>query len=176
MGDPGKLRRKYVTPRKAWDKERIVSEKKIVQGFGLKNKKELWRAEAYIGKARGIARDLLARTDEESDFRETELMTSLQRRALIQEGASLDNVLALNVEDILERRLQTQVWKMGLALTQKQARQFIAHGKIGLSNKKITAPSYWVLAGDEKNIGFIGKPVEIVSKKGTTTEEVTVSG
>lgn len=152
MGEPKRLRIKYSTPRSAWNKERITSEKKVKFGFGLKNKKELWIAEKKANTARSIARTLLGQDKEERAVRENELLSHLQRTGLLDAKTTLDDVLALKVEDFLDRRLQTQVWKQGLALTVKQARQLIVHGHIALNGNKITTPSYIVKKSDEKSL------------------------
>lgn len=69
----------------------------------------------------------------------------------------LDNVLALDVKDILDRRLQTIIFKKGIAHTPKQARQLIIHGKVLIDNRKIIFPSYIVLLEEEGKISLHGK-------------------
>ncbi|MCX6707238.1 MAG: 30S ribosomal protein S4, partial [Candidatus Woesearchaeota archaeon] len=67
---------------------------------------------------------------------------------------SLDPILDLTLRDILERRLQTQVYKKCLARTVEQARQFIVHGHITVGGRKVTAPSYLVAAQEEMTLAF----------------------
>jgi hypothetical protein len=48
MGDPKKIRKKFSKPRHPWQKARIEEEKVLVIGFGLKNKREVYRLNAMI--------------------------------------------------------------------------------------------------------------------------------
>lgn len=50
---------------------------------------------------------------------------------------------------LLEQRLDNVVYRMGIAHTRRQARQFVAHGHISVNGKRVTAPSYRVQPGDE---------------------------
>ncbi|MEM7818768.1 MAG: 30S ribosomal protein S4 [Candidatus Aenigmatarchaeota archaeon] len=142
-------RKKYEVPRRPWDKERIEKEKKIMKDYGLKRKKELWRAEAILRKYRRIARDLAAKKDKE---KEKELIKKLNSLGLLDEKASLDDVLSLTVENILERRLQTVIFRKGLANTIKHARQLIVHGHVFVNGRKVLYPSYIVRRGEEEKI------------------------
>jgi small subunit ribosomal protein S4 len=63
---------------------------------------------------------------------------------------------SLKITDILERRLQTQVYRQGLANTIRQARQFITHGHIQVAGQRVTVPSYLVKRGDEMTIDYYG--------------------
>mgnify|MGYP001773173473 CR=1 FL=1 len=76
----------------------------------------------------------------------------LYKLGLLNEGATLDDVLGLTVKDILNRRLQTIVYKKGLANTPKQARQFIVHGHVKINGRKIIYPSYLVNRDEEDKI------------------------
>ena len=79
-------------------------------------------------------------------------MDKLYRLGLLDKDATLDDVLSLTVQDILERRLQTVVWRKGLARTIKQARQFIVHGHVYVNGRRVTVPSYWVKRGEERHV------------------------
>jgi small subunit ribosomal protein S4 len=142
-------KKKYETPKKPWDKERIEKEKKLKKEYGLKRKKEIWRAEALLRKYRRIARNLIAKRDKEA---EKELIRKLNKLGLLDEKATLDDVLSLTVENILERRLQTIVFRKGLANSPKHARQLITHGHVFIEGRKIVYPSYLVKRGEEDKI------------------------
>jgi small subunit ribosomal protein S4 len=75
---------------------------------------------------------------------------------MIKGDAEIDDILALNTEAILERRLQTLVHRLGLARTPKQARQFITHGHIAIGGKKLTVPGMLVSKQDEMMIDYYG--------------------
>ncbi len=155
MGDPKFPRKKYETPSHPWEAERIRREKEILHKYGLRNKREIWRAETFLRRIREQARRLLAMAGEEQVEKEKErLLKRLARLGILPENASLDDVLALTVEDILARRLQTLVYLHGLAKTPKQARQFIVHGHIAVDGRKVRTPSYLVRKEEEDKITY----------------------
>lgn len=65
------------------------------------------------------------------------------KRAERQAGVTGENLLAL-----LERRLDNVVYRSGLALSRKQARQFVTHGHILVNGRKTDVPSYTTGVGD----------------------------
>jgi small subunit ribosomal protein S4 len=144
-----RIRKKYKKPIRPWDKERIEKEKEILKNFGLRRKREIWRAEALLRKFRRMARELAAKKDKE---KERELIERLVKLGLLSKNASLDDILDLTVENILDRRLQTLVFKKGFANTPKQARQLIVHGHINIGGKKVFYPSYFVKKNEEDKI------------------------
>jgi small subunit ribosomal protein S4 len=105
-----------------------------------------------LSKIRGIARSLLGMTDEERSGRQAENLKMLIKLGLLKEGATIDDVLDLNVRDLLERRLQTIVFKKGLAKTIYQARQMVNHGHILIAERRVTVPGYLVKGEEEDNI------------------------
>jgi small subunit ribosomal protein S4 len=154
VGDPKKQRKKYETPRFRWRKDTLQEELKLLGQYGLRNKHELWRHETTLSKFRGIARSLIGKTAEERAKMENELLTRLKKLGVLQETAVLDNVLDLSTEDILERRLQTIVFRKGLAKTIYQTRQLITHGHIAIGNRRVTVPSYIVSKEEEAQIMY----------------------
>jgi len=165
MGDPRKKRKQYEKPRKAFQKERIEKEREMKKVYGLKNKKELYRAETIVRTKRGTARKLLALSLENRLRREKELLDSLKKIGILTGSPALDDVLVLTPEALLERRLQTIVWRKGLANTLKQARQFIVHGHIAVDGKKIDRPSYIVEASEDAKISWYGDEMMFEQKK-----------
>ncbi|MEM5834932.1 MAG: 30S ribosomal protein S4 [Candidatus Aenigmatarchaeota archaeon] len=143
-----RLRKKYETPRRPWDKERIEEEKVIMKEYGLKRKKELWRSEALLRKWRRIAKSLVGKKDEK---KEKELIQRLNVLGILN-GGTLDDVLGLTVRNILERRLQTIIFRKGLANSPKHARQLIVHGHVRINGRKILYPSYLVKKEEEDKI------------------------
>lgn len=154
MGDPKKQRKKYDTPRFPWRKDILQEELKLLGQYGLRNKHELWRHKTLLSKTRGIARSLIGKTPEERAKMENELLARLKKLGVLPETAVLDNVLDLNIEDILERRLQTIVFRKNLSKTIYQARQLITHGHITIGNRRVTVPSYLVSKEEEAQIGY----------------------
>jgi small subunit ribosomal protein S4 len=154
MGDPKKQRKKYDTPRFRWRKDILQEELKLLGQYGLRNKHELWRHKTTLSKTRGIARSLISKTTEERAKMENEALTKLKKLGILQETAVLDNDLDLSIEDILERRLQTIVFRKGLTRTIFQARQLITHGHVSIDNRRVTIPGYIVPKAEEAQITY----------------------
>lgn len=155
MGDPKFPRRRYDTPSHPWNAERIAEEKTIVRKYGLKNKREVWKAQTKLRSFRGTARLLLSQEGagvpqvrKETD----QLLKRMNRLGYLSGEATLDDVLGLGVENVLARRLQTVVYLKGYASTPKQARQFIIHGHVAVGGRKVTVPSYSVARDEEETI------------------------
>lgn len=171
MGHPRKSRKKYDTPSHPWNADRIKEENKLVQKYGLRNKKEIWKAETTVKRYRRDARHLLGMLTEQTIKERQDLINHLVKLGILGENAKLEDVLDLTVEDVLRRRLQTVVHKKGLATTAKGARQFVIHGHIALDEKKIDSPSYIVKRGEEELIGFyLSSPVEKQYKERTESK------
>ena len=96
MGDPRRLRKKYDTPSHPWEKKRILEENRLISEFGLKNKKEIWKAKTEIARYRKLARELVGITGEERQEKESILMNKLVKMGLLEKGATIDDVLSLN--------------------------------------------------------------------------------
>ena len=149
-------RKAYKTPTKPWNKQRIEREREIVKSYGLRKKKEIWKFETLLRKFRRLARQLAAQRNPE---KEKILLDKMIRLGLLNEGATLDDVLGLNLEMFLDRRLQTVVFKKGFANSANQARQFIVHGHVRIGERKITYPSYIVPREEETKIKVFVQPV-----------------
>ena len=135
------------------------AELKLAGEYGLRNKREIWyalplnvltsrRVQLTLSKIRRAARELLtlegtlnlssflifAEKDPKRLFEGNALIRRLVRIGVLDESRmKLDYVLALKVEDFLERRLQTQVFKLGLAKSIHHARVLIRqrHIRVG---------------------------------------------
>jgi len=154
MGDPKRQRKKYETPRYPYSKTELDSELKLLGEYGLRNKREIWRHHFMLTKYRSLARELLGRSQEERAKLEEALLSKLFALKIVPENATLDNVLDLSIGDILERRLQTLVFRRGLSKTAQQARQLIIHGHISVKGRKVTSPSYIVSAEEEQFLEY----------------------
>ena len=155
MGSPKKSRKQYRKPLVIWDENLIAEQKKILREYGLKNKMEIWRSEGLVKKARDQAKNLIATYTPQAEKEKVQLINKLVRLGFLKPGTKLNDILALSLKDILERRLQTMVFKRGYAKTVKQARQFIVHGHVGVNGQKITVPGYLVNLDDENKINFL---------------------
>jgi small subunit ribosomal protein S4 len=149
MGDPKFAKKKYKTPGHPWEANRIKEEFDLVKEYGLKNKKELWRMGANLRNWQEQARATAALSGEQKDKVESTLVGKISKLGILTKGARIDDVLSLTIRDVLERRLQTQLYKQGMAFTPKQARQFIVHNKIEVNKVRVNAPSYLVKVTDK---------------------------
>ncbi len=138
--------KRYVRPRKAYERSRIDEENELVKKYGLKSKREIWKTLAKVNYFRRRAKALAKSTSEEQEV----LFKKLQEIGL--DIKSIADVLALNVEALLERRLQTVVFRKGLANTPNHARQLVTHKKVSLADKIINKPSYLVPVALDNNL------------------------
>ena len=149
-----KQSKKFEKPLKPWDKTRIDEEAKTLRDYGLRRKREIWKMQSILRNYRRIARDLAASSNKEM---EKVLLDKLFRIGLIKKDANLDDVLALKLENLLDRRLQTIVYKKGMSSTMKEARQRIVHGHIAVDGRRTMWPSTIIKISDEDKIGFYDK-------------------
>ncbi len=154
--------KQYSRPKRPFDKTRIDEEAKIRKDFGLKNKKEIWRAEAKVNSMREKAKRLIAASPEEQKA----LFARLKKIGL--DVNSIGDVLSLEKEDYLKRRLQTILVKKRLARTAKSARQMITHRKVLVKGHVIDSPSYVVPVELEEKIEIMKK---VKKAKPKTKEE-----
>ncbi len=156
MGDPKKARKQFSRPRSPWRADQLAQELYLLGTFGLRNKRELWKAETQLSSVRKQARTLLAATQAVREREEKKLLDSLRKKGLIGEAATLDDILSLTVEDMLARRLQSMVFKKGMALSPLHSRQLIVHGHVAVRDRIITVPGYEVGGLEEGAIRLMG--------------------
>merc|ERR1712033_139361 len=154
---PHKTSKVFTTPRRPFEKARLDQELKLIGEFGLRNKREVWRVKLVLANIRKAARELL--TLDEKDprrlFEGNALLRRLVRIGVLDEGKmKLDYVLGLRLEDFLERRLQTQVFKLGLAKSIHHARVLIRQRHIRVRKQVVNIPSYVVRLDSQKHIDF----------------------
>lgn len=172
MGDPKKPRATYTPPRNPWRSDQLSQELYLLGTYGLRNKRELWKSQTYLSNIRNQARQLLAASADVRGREEPKLLAHLLKLGLIQGGANtLDDVLSLTVENVLERRLQTLVWRRGLAKSPYQARQLVSHGHVSLNERRIDVPSYIVSPEEEGTLKFAyGSPMARFATQAATME------
>ena len=154
MGDPKKLKKKYSTPVHPWNKADIEESKGYRREFGLRNRTEVLIAESFLKKYKNIAKRLIAQTSKQGEVEKAQMMDKLSRLGLLVAGSELDNVLSLEVKDVLNRRIQSIVFRKGLSRTMKQARQFIVHRHVTLDGKDVTSPGVLLSVEDEAKLRF----------------------
>jgi small subunit ribosomal protein S4 len=152
MGDPRKSKKTFHRPRRIWTSDQLNAELYIIGSYGLRNKRELWKAQSEVARFRNQSRALLALPSEVRSEKETQLLGFLNRLGLVSESATLDDVLNLKIEDLLERRLQTIVMKKGGTKSPHQARQVVVHGHVSLGDRFVNVPGYLVRREEEASI------------------------
>lgn len=146
----------YERPSHPWQKQRIIEEKEISKKYGLRNKKDIWRLSTLLSKYKRQAKKLSALDTKQSQLETRQLMDKLKSYGLIQEE-SYDAVLSMELENLMDRRLQTMLVTKKLARSSNQARQMITHGHVAVSGKTIDSPSYLVKINEEDNLSFNDK-------------------
>ena len=162
MGDPKFAKKQYKTPRHPWQAVRIKEEQGLLKEYGLKNKKELWKMQGHLRGWQEQARKIAGLSGESRDKAQLILIGKIAKLGILTKGAQIDDVLSLTIREVLERRLQTQLYKQGMAFTPKQARQFIVHNKVEVNGVRINAPSYLIKTTDKLSLvpGFTIKVIE----------------
>jgi small subunit ribosomal protein S4 len=146
----------YSRPKRPFDKARIQEEGKIKEEFGLKNKREIWKADAKIKLIREKAKKLISADESEK----VAFFNRLKKMGF--KINSISDVLSLDKKDYLRRRLQTVLVNRGIARTPKLARQLITHKKVLIAENSINSPSYIVPIDLENKITL--KPTKIRKK------------
>ena len=166
MGDTKNFRRVWKKPKRPLNFDLKMEELKILGTFGLKTKRELWKVRTELSRVRNQARSLLALRQEIREEKEPILMNSLSRVGYVESDATLDDVLNLEINDLLARRLQTIVQKKFYFKTPYQARQAVSHGHVLIGDKVVNIPSYLVNVDEEEKVKLTSESIfnEILSE------------
>ena len=121
----------------------------------MKTKRELWKVDSKLKSFAAQAKRLIALRTEQAKLESKQLLARLNRLGLLPATATLDDVLALTLKNLLDRRLQTLVFKKNLAHTLRQARQFIVHEHVLVGKRQVSSPSYLVPVSDEGMISIL---------------------
>ena len=155
MGLPVKSRKQYISHKKRWDKNTIIVEKELVKNYALKNKKEIRKLELLVKKYKTIAKQLNRLQNPSESPQGIAFLNKLKEMGIIDINTnSIDDVLDITVVDFLERKLSNVVYKLKLAKTPEQARQFVVHKHIKIGNKVINSPGYLVTLSEVEQITF----------------------
>ncbi len=154
MGAPRRNRRKYDKPKDMWNLERINADNALINEFGLKNMRELWKVQTELSRLRSNIRQLLSGSSTQNDIVQSNMLARLSKYGMANRDSTLDSLLDLKENAFLSRRLQSLVFKKGLAKSMKQARQLITHGFIAVNGKRINRPGYLVSVDEEARIGY----------------------
>ena len=179
MGDIKRKRKLFSRPKKLYDRSRMDEENVLVKRYGLKNKREIWKAKTAVSKLRRRAKALIGK-DAEAQQKFFDKLNKMGIKVV-----DISDVLALTEESIFERRLQTFLVKKKLATTMKGARQLIVHKNVLVDGSIVNIPSFIVTLDLEDKISIKERkvkekkveeaPVE-ESVESETTEEKTEEG
>ncbi|MCL5101933.1 MAG: 30S ribosomal protein S4 [Candidatus Marsarchaeota archaeon] len=169
MGAPKRNRKKFDKPKDIWNLARINADNALIKEYGLKNMSELWKVQSELSRIRGNVRLLLSGSAGMGNV-EQALKARLVKLGIIDKDTPLEKLLELNEKMILDRRLESVVYRRGMARSMKQARQLITHGFISINGQKFTIPGYLVKAEEENKIGYY-KNIEIAPVLKTETAE-----
>ena len=168
------MRKKYKPPKKLWDETRIKEESALKREYGLKNVREIWVLQAELRKVRREARKSLALPEGKKEETLGKVVKKLARLDILPENATVDDILSLSIKDFLERRLQTRVFRKGMAKTMKQARQLIVHGFISVNGRRVRSPGMLISKEEDATIAYYKDPTNVFKQpyvKGEAEEE-----
>ena len=154
MGDPKKQRKKYSTPSHPWNKERIDFEKEIVREYGLRRKNEVWKAQSVLKRLQFLAKKMIGSDTKQSNKERELLLNRVYKLGYLPKDSKVEELLNLQLKDILDRRLQTIVFRKKLTNSMLQSRQFIIHEHISVNGIKVTSPAYVVPVDHETSVGY----------------------
>ena len=172
MGAPKRNRKKYDKPKDMWNLARISADNALLEEYGLKNMRELWKVQTELSTLRSNIRSLLSSTSAQGSAVQERMLNRLARYGIANKQSTVDNLLDLNENAFLSRRLQSLVFKKGLAKSIKQARQLIVHGYISINGKRVNKPGYRVSVDEEPHIGYY-KKIELEGVKKNAEERVS---
>src|SRR3989338_2496626 len=155
MGAPKKQKKKYSKPAHPWQKERILAEKELSKKYGLRRKYEIWKMNSILKNFSSQVKKLIPQKTAHAELERSQLLKKLTSLGLLDKNAKIADALSITLKDIMERRLQSLVYKKKLARNVRQARQFITHRHIMVGDNRMTAPSYIVPVEEENLIQFV---------------------
>ena len=123
-------------------------------------------------KRRGKASEYKLQLMEKQKVRLMYGVNEKQFRLTFEKAGKMKGIQGENFLKLLESRLDNVVYRMGLSLTRKGARQVVNHGHITVNGKKVDIPSYQVKAGDVIAVKDHKAILEALEKTNKTVEYV----
>lgn len=75
-----------------------------------------------------------------------------QFRNYFEKAATQKGATGVSLLFLLERRLDNALYRLGFAMSRRQARQFVNHGHVSVNGKKVDIASFQVKIGDEISV------------------------
>ncbi len=151
--------------------KRIDAKYKISRRLGVSlwgNAKDPFNKRGYAPGQHGVAKRKKT-SDYGTQLREKQKLrgyyaniTERQFRKIYTEASRRKGDTGENLIGLLESRLDTVVYRMGLVATPFAARQFVSHGHVRVNGKKVNIPSYNVQEGDVIEIKEKSKQMAVV--------------
>ncbi|KAF7685884.1 40S ribosomal protein S9 [Cucumispora dikerogammari] len=171
-------------PKSPFNKERLITEMKLVGEFGLRNKKELYTFQKIRDDVKKQASSLLIETNETIfTVRARALLNKLKKQGVMVEkvdffdrnsiASNLERVLDLDLPAFLSRRLQHRVFETGMAVSVHQARRFITFRYITVGNITVNKPNFIVNYAQNSAIQF-SKTYEIMMKRKGGNNDISI--
>merc|ERR1712183_947593 len=157
------------TPRRPFEKEKLINELRLIGSYGLKNKREVWRLQLTLPKLRKAARVLLTLPEKDPRrlFEGEALIRRMVRLGLLDRSErKLDYVLGLTLSQFMERRLQTLVVKRNIAKSVHEARVLIRQRHIAVGRQMVNIPSFMVRKSSEGQIQLSATSCKRTNKPG----------
>jgi len=139
----------------------------------LESKCRAESAPGQHGQRRGRLSDYGVQLREKQKVRRLYGVLEKQFRNYYKEAARIKGATGENLLQLLERRLDNVVYRMGFGSTRAEARQLVAHNSIQVNGKKVNIPSYRVMDGDVVSIRekckkqlLIQSAMQIASQRG----------
>lgn len=98
-----------------------------------------------------------------------------QFRRFFKEASRMRGPTGANLLQLLERRLDNAVYRIGFARTRPMARQLVSHGHVRINDKKVDIPSYLVKPGDVIALAPAALQMPVVQEELRTSRRVIPS-
>lgn len=147
-------------PKNPFEKKRFESELKTINKYGLKSKVELWKYQLLIAKLKKISGKVLRN---EIDYDSSAVVSKkynllwfcFKFNLLLESESGLEYVLRVSLEQMLERRIQFLIVRLGMATTCHEARIKLLHKRVMFKTQSIDKPSFLVRKSNEDKIKFM---------------------
>ena len=103
-------------------------------------------------RTRGKTSDYGSQLREKQKARRIYGLSEKQFRRYVKQAMNMRGITGENIFQLIERRLDNIVYRLGFASSRTQARQIVSHGHILVNGKKVNIPSYNVKPGSEISI------------------------
>jgi small subunit ribosomal protein S4 len=128
------------------------------------------------GQARAKQSDYREQLREKQKVKRIYGLLERQFRLFFARAERMRGVTGENLLSLLERRLDSTVYRLGLAASRIEARQLVRHNHFTVNGKKVNIPSYLVKAGDEievkersRKVAKISSAMEAADRRGRVT-------